>query len=190
MAPLTQLLSDLRRSHEGLIFEVMSESRMVDLSRREADIGIRTARSSSPTLIEKPVGTFRFALYASRSYIERRLRGSRLQIHEIPRQDFVGFDRTMRQLPQVQWLVASGATRFPFRSNSEAAQQAAAIRGEGICVLPEPLARADARLQRVDVDPGPPAIPVFVVFHRDLRRVPKIRFVVNALESALRRGLT
>jgi DNA-binding transcriptional LysR family regulator len=85
---------------------------------------------------------------------------------------------------------ASGATRFPFRSNSEAAQLVAAIRGEGICVLPEPLARADDRLQRVDIDPGPPSIPVFVVFHRDLRRVPKIRLVVSALESALRRGLT
>ena len=190
MSPLTQLLADLRRSHESLLFEVISESRMVDLSRREADIGIRTARSSSPALIEKPVGSFRFGLYASRSYIERRLRGSRIHPHEIPRHDFVGFDRSMRQLPQVQWLAASGASRFPFRSNSEAAQLVAAIRGEGICILPEPLARAEERLQRIDVDPGPPSIPVFVVFHRDLRRVPRIRLVVSTLESALRRGLT
>jgi hypothetical protein len=34
-----------------------------------------------------------------------------------------------------------------------------------------------------------PSISVFLVFHRDLRRVPRVRLVVSAIESALRRGL-
>jgi len=189
MRPLAQGLVDLRRDYEGLRFEVMSETRLVDLSRREADIGIRTARSSSPALIEKSVGTFRYALYASRSYVERRLRGGRLHGDEIPRHDFVGFDGSMSALPQERWLSANGATRFPFRSNSQDAQQVAVLRGEGICLLAEPLARAIEGLQRIEVDRELPSTPVFLVFHRDLRRVPRVRVVVSALESALRRGL-
>jgi DNA-binding transcriptional LysR family regulator len=186
---LTQVLVEIHRLHQALGFEVVSEARMVDLSRREADIGIRTARSSSPALIEKPVGTLRFGLYASRSYIERRLRGNRLLANEIPRHDFVGFDGSMRQLPQERWLTASGATRFPFRSNSQASQHVAALGGRGICLLPEPLGQAIEGLERVDVDRALPSIPVFLVFHRDLRRVPRIRVVVGTLQSALRRAL-
>jgi len=186
---LTQLLVDVRRGHEGLRFELMSETRMVDLSRREADIGIRTARSSSPALIEKLVGTLRYAPYASRGYIERRLRGGRLRTDEVPRHDFIGFDASMGGLPQERWLSENGATRRPFRSNSEAAQQVATVRGEGICFLPEPVGRAIEGLQQLEVEHELPSISVFLVFHRDLRRVPRVRLVVSAIESALRRGL-
>lgn len=187
--PVTQLLAELRRKHDELQFEVVSESRLADLSRREADIGIRKARSSSPVLIEKPVGKLRFALYASRSYVERRLRGGHLRADEFNRHDFVGHDGAMRKLPQEQWLVAHGAARFTFRSNSDYAMQAATERGQGICMMAEAQARDLEELVRLDVDLPLPTVPVFLVFHRDLSRVPRIRVVVGALEAALRRGL-
>lgn len=190
IAPLTLLLAELRRKHDELHFEVVSESRMVDLSRREADIGIRKGRSSSPVLIEKPVGKLRFALYASRSYVERRLRGGHLRADEFGRHDFVGHEGALRKLPQERWLVAQGATRFPFRSNSDYALQAATERGQGICLMAEAQARDLEGLVRIDVDAPLPSAPVFLVFHRDLRRVPRIRLVVSALAAALRRGLS
>jgi DNA-binding transcriptional LysR family regulator len=49
--PVTQALSELRRKHQSLQLEVISEPRPVDLARREADIGIRNARSSSPVVV-------------------------------------------------------------------------------------------------------------------------------------------
>ncbi|MDC0672711.1 LysR family transcriptional regulator [Nannocystis radixulma] len=187
--PLTQVLAELRRKHDALHFEVVAEARMADLSRREADIGIRKARSASPVLVEKPVGKLRFALYASRAYVERRLRGGHLRAGEFARHDFIGHDGAMRKLPQEQWLVSHGATRFPFRSNSDFALQAAAERGQGICMMAEAQGRELEQLVRIDVDLPLPSLPVFLVFHRDLRRVPRIRLVVTALEAALRRGL-
>jgi DNA-binding transcriptional LysR family regulator len=44
------------------MLEIATESRLADLARREADIGIRIVRTSSPTLIEKPVGRLPIAV--------------------------------------------------------------------------------------------------------------------------------
>lgn len=188
--PLTQLLSELRRKHPEMHFELVSESRMSDLSRREADIGLRKARSESPVLIERAVGKLRFALYASRSYVERRLLGGPLRAKDFERHDFIGYDGAMRKLPQEQWLIEQGAKRFPFRSNSDFALQEAAVRGQGLCVMAEAQGRTVEGLVRVDTEAMPPSVPVFLVFHRDLRNVPRIRVVVKALEAALRHGLS
>ncbi|PTL76289.1 LysR family transcriptional regulator [Vitiosangium sp. GDMCC 1.1324] len=188
--PATQVLSELRRKHQEIHIELVSESRTSDLARREADIGIRKVRSSSPVLIERAVGRLRFALYASQSYIERRLRGGQLRAGDFERHDFVGYDGTMRKLPQEQWLLAQGAKRFPFRSNSDFALQEAAERGQGICLMAEAHGRTVDGLVRLDVDVALPSVPVFLVFHRELRNVPRVRVVVNTLEAALRHGLS
>jgi DNA-binding transcriptional LysR family regulator len=188
--PLTQVLSELRRKHPEIHFELISESRLSDLSRREADIGIRNARSSSPVLVERPVGRLRFALFASQSYVERRLRGGQLRTGDFERHDFVGYDGPLRKLPQEQWLVARGATRFPFRSNSDLALRAATERGQGICLMAEAMGRELEGLVKLDTEVPLPSVPVFLVFHRELRRVPRIRAVTSALEVALRHALS
>lgn len=188
--PLTQVLSELRLKHPEIHFEVVSESRLSDLARREADIGIRKVRSSSPVLVEKAVGRLRFALYASRSYVERRLRGGQLRAGDFERHDFIGYDGPLRKHPQEQWLVAQGATRFPFRSNSDFALQAATELGQGICLMAEALGRELESLVRLDVDVPLPSVPVFLVFHRELRQIPRMRVVTSALEAALRHGLS
>jgi DNA-binding transcriptional LysR family regulator len=188
--PLTLMLGDLRRVHPEVHFELVSEARMADLSRREADIGIRKVRSSSPVLVEKPVGRLPFALYASRDYVERRLGSARLRGDAFGDQDFVGYDGPLRKLPQAQWLEAQGARRFTFRSNSDLALLVAAESGQGLCLMAEAQGRVSEALVRVATEVSPPASPVFLVFHRDLRRVPRIRMVVAALEVALRKGLS
>lgn len=188
--PVTRLLAELRHKHPEIHLELVSEARMSDLSRREADVAIRKARSSSPVLIERAVGRLRFALYASRSYVERRLRGGQLRVGDFERHDFVGYDGAMRKLPQEQWLLSRGAKRFPFRSNSDLALQEAAELGQGICMLAEAQGRTVEGLVRLDVDAALPSVPVFLVFHRELRTVPRVRVVVNALEAALRQGLS
>jgi DNA-binding transcriptional LysR family regulator len=187
--PATQVLSELRRKHPMLHLEVVSETQLVDVARREADVAIRKARSSSPVLVERRMGQLRFGLYASQSYVERRLRGGFLRAGDYSRHDFVGYDRSMQQLPQQQWLLAQGAERFTFLSNSDFALQEATEQGQGICLMAEALGRSLPGLVKLDIDVEPPSVPVYLVFHRELRRVPRVRLVTDALEAALRIGL-
>ncbi len=187
--PVTQVLCELRRKHQGLLLEIASETRLVDLARREADIGIRNARSSSPTLVERPAGRLLFALYAAHSYVERRLRGGRLREGDFARQDFIGFEGPLSRSPRAEWLAARGASHFVVRSNSDFAQQAAAEQGQGICLLAQAQARQIPSLVQIDTDDLPPSAPVFLAYRKELRHVPRVRLVLDALETALRQGL-
>ena len=186
--PVTQVLSGLRRKHPGLALEVISETRMVDLARREADVGIRKARSSSPVLVERAVGRLHFGLYASTSYIERRLRGGRIAQGDFSRHDFVGYDIAPRG-GQMAWLMAHGAKRFAFKTNSDFALQEAMQQGLGVGLLADAQARDEPELVRLAFDGELPSALIFLVFHKELRRVPRMKLVVQTLDAALRTGL-
>ena len=187
--PAIQVLSDLRRKHPSLQIEIVSEARMADLARREADIGVRSTRSSSTVLVERAVGRLRFGLYASQDYVDRRLRGGLLRTDDFARHDFVGYDASMQTLPQARWLVAHGARRFSFRSNSDMALQEAAEQGQGISLMAEANGRLARGLVKLDIDVELPSVPVFLAYHKELRAVPRCRLVAGALEAALRHGL-
>jgi DNA-binding transcriptional LysR family regulator len=185
----TRVLSELRRKHQGLQLELISETRLADLARREADIGIRKVRSSSPVLVERPVGRLRFALFASQDYVDRRLRGGLLRPDDFARHDFVGFERSMRHLPQAKWLQAHGARRYTVLSNSDQALEDAALLGQGLHLMADVPGTAPPGLVRLDFEGPLPSVPVFLVFHRELRQVPRVRLVISALEAALKPAL-
>ncbi|MGK4002675.1 LysR family transcriptional regulator [Sorangium sp. So ce1036] len=187
--PVTQLLCGLRRLYPGLQLEILSEARVVDLARREADIAMRSSKSSSPAVVHRPVGRVPFGLYAAPSYIERRLRGGRLRTADFARHDFVGYEGTPGPAPKTTWLVAHGAKRFVLRSNSHFALLEAALQGQGIAVLSEPAVRSTPGLVRLEVDAELPSVPVFLAYHRELRNVPRVRLVLDTLDTALRDAL-
>ncbi|WP_438024699.1 LysR family transcriptional regulator [Sorangium sp. So ce233] len=187
--PMTRALARLRVKHPALLLELSSESRMADLARREADVGIRVARTGSATLVEKPMGRAHVALFASRGYVERRLPGARLGRDAASLHDWVGFDRGLERLPQEQWLRAYGAARFVFRSSSFAAIEEAVLAGLGIGLLGEAQASGLDGLVRLETDERPPSVDVYLVFHRDAKKTPRVRVVARELEAELRRHL-
>lgn len=188
--PVIRRLSELRLAHPLLRFEILSETRMADLSRREADIGLRTARSSSPVLIERLLGRVRLALYAAPSYAERRIRGGRLKRADLASHDVVGWEGALSRLPPLNWLEAQGARRFAFRANSYHAIVEAALSGQGLAVLSEPAAHELPGLVRIEVsDAELPEVAIYLAYHREVRRVPRVRLVIDALTAMGREAL-
>lgn len=187
--PLTQLLAELRLCHPGMEFEVVSETRMADIAKREADIGIRKRRSFSDVVIEKAAGQMRFGLFAARSYVQARLPQARLEGEEaFASHDFVSDDEPSGA-PLTAWLRQHGAKRFVFRSNSDAARLEATLQGMGIGLMADVVGCSLSGLERVTTPVEPASKSVFVVFHRELRDVPRIRLVVDAIAERLRHGL-
>src|SRR5262249_36608579 len=129
---------------------------------------------------ERRVGTLAFGLFASRGYLDRRLPSGNLAAEDVARHDFIGAERS----PLDACLVELGAVRFPFRSSSDHARVAAAVRDQGIALLAEPVGRAEGALVRIAFAPALPTLPVYVVHHRELRKVPRMKVMLEAIGHA------
>ena len=187
--PVTQVMARLRVKYPALAVELISESRMVDLARREADIGVRISKTTSSAVVSRSLGRARPALFASRDYVQRRLPSAKVSREAAPLQDWVGFDASLERLPQEKWLRDYGAKNFVFRSNASIAIEQAVGTGIGIGVLMEGVAATQPSLIQLDVEASLPPVEVFLAFHRDSKKVPRVRVVVRELEAEFRRQL-
>lgn len=187
--PLMSTFERLRTKHSALMIELVSESRMADLSRGEADIGVRIARSSSAAVVSRRIGRAKSALFASRDYVTRHLPNAALSSREASSHDWVGLERVLDQTPHQAWLYRYGASRFVFRSNSALAVEGAVLAGMGIGLLAEAQGRGFPSLVQLDLEAEPPSIDVFLAYRGDAKKTPRIRAVVKELETDLRRQL-
>lgn len=185
--PVTQVMARLRVKYPALAVELMSESRMVDLARREADLGVRISKTTSSAVVSRFMGRAQPALFASRDYVQRRLPSAKLSREAAALQDWVGFDASLERLPQEKWVRAYGAKNFVFRSNASIAIEQAVLSGIGIGLLMG--GHAAPSLVQLDVDDTPPAVEVYLAFHRDSKKTPRVRTVVRELEAEFRRQL-
>jgi DNA-binding transcriptional LysR family regulator len=182
---VAQALLTFRLEHPDTNIELWGENRVVDIAKRQADIGLRLTHSSSSVLVEKQVSTLRFGLYASADYVRRYLPSRRLEKEEVRRHPFIGLDSAWKFLPQEQWMSSLGAIRFPFRSTSVVAIIEAVRQGAGIAALVEQDVR-NAGFVRVEVSSSGPTQPLFLVYHHELRKTPHIRAAVAAIETYIR----
>jgi len=166
---ITPRLPALRAQLTGIQIELGAESARVDLSRREADIAIRFRRPQAPDLAVRIVATVKYFLCAAPEY---------LAAHQPDEWEFIGYDESLAETPQQQWLNAFAAGRpFAFSSNDLSSIAAAVRFGAGVAVLPDYLA---AGL----IIPGincPVQRDLWMVIHDDVRKSPKVRRTADVL---------
>ena len=66
-----------RREHPETLFELVAEQRLADLPKREADMALRTVKSTSDTIVSRRLGDLRYGLFAAQENL-RRERGGRV----------------------------------------------------------------------------------------------------------------
>lgn len=178
---LTRVFAALQRTHPGLVVELSVTETAVDLGRREADIGLRTVKTASSTVIERRLGDVEFSLFASQHYLERRLGAAR--VDDLSTLDFVSQEAT--RMPQRQWLHAAGARRFVFLANDEGSIIEASRQGMGIGLFAGIQVADEQGLLRLECARPPLRLPVFLAYHRDLRRERRVVAVLQAMQRAL-----
>ena len=184
---LAPLLGELLAKHPELTIEIEPGEAVLDLTRREADIALRTVRPTRGDLVATRVLRARWVLVASRK-LARRL-GVLRSWEGAP---WVTCGERFSGLPSARWLQkhAPGALVL-VRSDSLAVQLAVVAAGTAMALVPEPSVRHYG-LRPVKLSPALepasaewPVDDLYLVTHRALRSVPRVRAVWEFLVQRL-----
>lgn len=182
---LAPAFAELRLDYPGLVIELITETRLISLARREADIGFRFREFEDPDIVQVRVADVAFSVYASQAYLQRHSDAGAGAGHTL-----ITMDTNFEQLADVSWL----SQRLPqatagLRANSRDVQAKLCAAGGGIAVLPNCVGDATAGLVRLDLQQAPPGRTVWAGYHKDLKRSPRVRTVLQSALHHLRAAI-
>jgi len=171
----------------GLRIELMLSDRLVDMSKGEADIAIRTygREPDEASLVGRKIAVDAWAVYASRTYIERHGRPDGPE--DIAHHCVVQFGGTIANHAVAEWLrmVAPHAT-IGACSESFPGLVLAVKSGAGLAPLSTVLGDAERELVRV-IDSVPElATHYFLLMHPDMQHTPRVRAFYDFVESEIK----
>jgi DNA-binding transcriptional LysR family regulator len=176
------LLRTLRARHPALRFDLDPGESVLDLTRREADLALRTVRPTSGDLIVTRLLSMRWVVAAAPE-LAREL-GTLKRWTDAP---WVACGGRLAQVGPARWQARYVTTEPAVRSESLSVLVAAVRTGIGVALLPEPSisfyglvpVKLGAAL-RPDAAAWP-GDDLFLVTHRALRHVPRVSTVWTAL---------
>lgn len=170
----------------ALRVEFIMSDKLVDLAKGQADIAIRAAAATDNALVGRKIAASPWAVYASRSYVERH--GSPERREDINQHTVVRFDGEMSDHAAARWLhsVAPNA-KVAARATSLPTMLLAVKSGIGLAPLPLIVGENESELVRL-LGPLPDLNTQFyLLMHRDMKRTPRVRaffdFIVDEIES-------
>jgi DNA-binding transcriptional LysR family regulator len=171
---LTPVFARFLAKHRDVSLELVTDSRRYNLARREADLVFRITPFDEPDVIQRKLMHVDYALYG-RVDLVAPLAGDG-EGHAL-----ISMDSAFGALPDVEWVKRMlPKARIAFGSNNRGAQARMCAEGGGFAVLPCPLGDTTPGLQRIDLGEAPPGRDVWLGYHRDLRRVARLRALLEA----------
>ncbi|WP_256219864.1 MULTISPECIES: LysR family transcriptional regulator [unclassified Variovorax] len=170
---LSPVLAGFLREHPGVGIELLTDARLLNLARREADLVFRIQPFDEPYIIQRKLMHLDYALYTAAGQPHPAAgdgEGSAL----------VTLDSAYRDFPDAVWLRRMlPNARTAFGSNNREAQARLCAAGIGLAVLPLALGEQTPGIERVDLGEPPPGRDVWLGYHRDLRRLARLRALVD-----------
>ncbi len=171
-------LMRLRENHRCIEFEISVAHISANLSRREADLLIRNTVPDSASLFGRKLGRFAYAVYGVRS-LAASSDGGPAALRALP---WVGFDDDHVYMPGQQWQIDLLAGTAPeVRTNNGVVLYQAIRNGHGVGVLPCFLGDSDPALVRITPILEDVVVDQWMLVHRDMRSLPRVRVVMDAL---------
>lgn len=159
--------------------ELLADSRVFNLSRREADLVFRLPRFEEPEIVQRRFTHIRYDLFAAASYLQRR--GALALAEEGDGHSLIVMDAALEAQPDVPWLRRRlPRARLAVRSNSRDVQAVACAEGAGVAILPRVLGDS-LGLVRLGLDADPPGRDIRLGYHSDLKRLKRLRAFIDHL---------
>jgi len=171
---LARHLPELRKGLTQIEFELTASHTLANLSRREADLLIREQVPDLGGIVARKLGRAAYAIYG-----QRALARAKTELKALP---WIGFDDDHAYMPGQAWLLAllDGA-KPAVRGNNWLVLREAARAGAGLAVLPCYLGDPDPQLHRIGTVLPEVFADQWLLVHRDLRALPRVRAVMDAM---------
>ena len=172
MRAVLPCLKDIRQTRPEIEFVLESNASVSNLHKKESDIVMRVTDSPPETLTGRRVAKFAYALYRS--------------VAEPGVGDLIGYPPPRGDLRKADWLsdVVPDAT-VVMRVGDDELQHDAVLAGLGAAQLICLDADRDTRLERVPGAPLEFGWDLWVLTHPDLKEMPRVRVVFDAIVAAL-----
>ena len=176
---LTPVFARFLSRNPGISLELITDARLYNLARREADLAFRITPFDEPDIIQRKLVHMDYALYGHDDLVApARGDGEGLTL--------ISMDSAFGTLPDVVWTQRMlPKAKIMFGSNNRGVQARMCAEGAGFAVLPCPLGDATPGIRRIDLGEAPPGRDVWLGYHRDLRRVARLRALLDATIEAL-----
>jgi DNA-binding transcriptional LysR family regulator len=170
---LPPVIVEYSREYPHVEIEVLTGTRLFNLAQREADVAFRIVPFEGPDIVQRRLTQMRYGVYvdhASADPTEGDGTGNRL----------IAMDTSTGSFPDIEWL----KNRFPnagvvLQSNNRNVQAQMCGIGLGIAVLPRPVGDQIGTIRRLELSEEPPHREMWMGYHRDLRRLHRLRAFVD-----------
>lgn len=165
------ICAEFERGFPEIVIELASGSSLLNLSRRDADVAIRPSAAPPENLFGRRIATIAFAVYGGPDYLAGIDAAKPWAEH-----DWVGLDDSLSHLRAYGWI-AENVPRHRVRlsASSLAGVLHAVEAGIGLGLLPCYMAAGRDRLARVSANVPEPETDLWLLVHKDLRRVARVR---------------
>ncbi|WP_188576008.1 LysR family transcriptional regulator [Azorhizobium oxalatiphilum] len=167
---LPEVVGAYAAAHPQVEVDLLSASRLYSLAQREADIAFRVVPFEEADIVQRRLAVLPFAAYAAADVAPRVGAGGAglTLIEDAPHgeRDVLAQSWLRQRLPQAGRV---------FLSNSRTVQARLCVAGVGLACLPRAVGDRTAGLTRLDLGAEPPSRELWMGYHRDLKRLTRLR---------------
>ena len=170
---LAPVLAEFARRHPKVEVELLTDARLYSLPRREADLVFRIRAFEEPEVISRRLLHIPYGVYI-------RIGDPHPKAGAGAGCPMVLMDTAFGGMPDVTWIRRMlPKAHVVSRSNNREVQARLCALGAGVAVLPCPLGDATPGIERVDLEEAPPGRDTWIGYHRDMRRMRRLRALVD-----------
>ena len=179
---LTRHIARFRADNPGIVVELVVDSRVLNLSRREAEVALRAARPREGDLWGRKLADVAWTVYGAADYLATA--PAIVSAADLGRHPLIGWEEATVGINAADWLADTApAASVVYRTDSLVNQLVAARAGIGLAVLPCYLGDPEPGLARALPDGPVPALAreLWIVTHQDLRHTSRVRAFFDAV---------
>jgi DNA-binding transcriptional LysR family regulator len=178
---LAPVIAEFAIAQPNAVVELLTDARLYSLPRREADLVFCIQPFDEPEVIARRLVHISYGIYQKKGLAPPGLGNG-------AGTDLIIMDTAFGGMPDAVWLSrVLPKARIATRSNNREVQARLCALGRGVAVLPRPLGDAIPEIERINLGEDPPGRDTFVGYHRDLKRLARLRALLELVIARIGR---